>query len=389
MKIAASVTSAGPIRVRACVLPVLFAALLSGCSLWGGSKVKLPELGENVPLLGVRQAWSAKVGRGGAKPLDVRVQDHLVTIAAADGSVAALDARTGGDLWRTNVGEPLSAGVGTDGRYAAVVSHANALVLLDQGKEVWRQTLPSQVFTAPLIAGGRVFVLAADRSVSAFDLATGKKLWSQARTGGDALVLKQSGVILAVGDTLVVGAAGRMVGHNPDTGSIRWEVPLASPRGVNDVERLVELVGRVSRVGDSVCARAFQAAVGCVNVARDSASVSWSQSANGSEGVHGDAETVYGTESNGNVLAWRRSDGARVWSSDRLKLRKLTSPLLLGRSVVIGDGEGWVHFLSRTDGAPLNRVSTDSSGIAAAPVVAADTLVVITRNGGVFGFRPE
>ena len=213
MKIAASVTSAGPIRVRACVFPVLFAALLSGCSLWGGSKVKLPELGENVPLLGVRQAWSAKVGGGGAKPLDVRVQEHLVTIAAADGSVAALDARTGGDLWRTNVGEPLSAGVGTDGRYAAVVSHANALVLLDQGKEVWRQTLPSQVFTAPLIAGGRVFVLAADRSVSAFDLATGKKLWSQARTGGDALVLKQSGVILAVGDTLVVGAAGLSLIH--------------------------------------------------------------------------------------------------------------------------------------------------------------------------------
>ena len=196
-------------------------------------------------------------------------------------------------------------------------------------------------------------------------------------------------MILAVGDTLVVGAAGRMVGHNPDTGSIRWEVPLASPRGVNDVERLVELVGRVSRVGDSVCARAFQAAVGCVNITRDRASVSWTQSANGSEGVHGDAEIVYGTESNGNVLAWRRSDGARVWSSDRLKLRKLTSPLLLGRSVVVGDGEGWVHFLSRTDGAPLNRVSTDSSGIAAAPVVAADTLVVITRNGGVFGFRPE
>lgn len=196
-------------------------------------------------------------------------------------------------------------------------------------------------------------------------------------------------MILAVGDTLVVGAAGRMVGHNPDTGSIRWEVPLASPRGVNDVERLVELVGRVSRVGDSVCARAFQAAVGCVNITRDRASVSWTQSANGSEGLHGDAETVYGTESNGNVLAWRRSDGARVWSSDRLKLRKLTSPLLLGRSVVVGDGEGWVHFLSRTDGAPLNRVSTDSSGIAAAPVVAADTLVVITRNGGVFGFRPE
>lgn len=389
MKIAASLTSLGSFRLSACVLPVFLAAVLSGCSLWGGSKAKLPDLGENIPVLGVRQAWSAKVGGGVAKPLDVRAQDHIVTIASVEGSVVALDARTGGDLWRANVGMPLSAGAGSDGRFAAVVSHSNVLVLLDQGKEAWRQTLSSQVFTAPLVAGGRVFVLAADRSISAFDLNTGKKLWSQPRVGGDALVLKQSGVMLAVGDTLVVGAAGRMVGHNPDTGSVRWEASLASPRGVNDVERLVELVGRFSRVGDSVCARAFQAAVGCVNVSRDRASVVWSQSANGSEGVHGDAETIFGSESNGNVLAWRRDDGSRVWFSDRLKLRKLTAPLLLGRSVIIGDSEGVVHFLSRTDGAPLNRVSTDSSGVAAAPVVAADTLVVVTRNGVVFGFRPE
>ncbi len=389
MKIAASVTSFRPFSLRACMLPALLTAVLSGCSLWGGSKVKPPELGENVPVLGVRQAWSAKTGSSTGKPLDVRVQDYRVTIASADGTLVTLDARTGGDLWRASVGEPLSAGVGGDGRYTAVVSHANALVLLDQGKETWRQSLSSQVFTAPLVAGGRVFVLAADRSVSAFDLSTGKKLWSQARSGGDALVLKQSGVILAVGDTLVVGAAGRMVGHNPDTGTIRWEAPLASPRGVNDVERLVELVGRVTRVGDSVCARAFQATVGCVNLGRDRASVVWSQPANGSEGVHGDAEAVFGSESNGNVLAWRRDDGTRLWSSERLKLRKLTAPLLLGRSVIVGDDAGWVHFLSRTDGAPLNRVTTDASGVATAPVVAADTLVVVTRSGNVFGFRPE
>lgn len=85
-------------------------------------------------------------------------------------------------------------------------------------------------------------------------------------------------VIPSRGDTLCQLRCWRMVGHNPDTGSIRWEVPLASPRGVNDVERLVELVGRVSRVGDSVCARAFQVlAVGCVNITRDRASVSWTQ----------------------------------------------------------------------------------------------------------------
>jgi outer membrane protein assembly factor BamB len=63
--------------------------------------------------------------------------------------------------------------------------------------------------------------------------------------------------------------------------------------------------------------------------------------------------------------------------------------LLLGRSVVVGDDTGLVHLLSRTDGSPLNRIATDGSGIAAAPAVAADTLVVVTRNGGVYGFRPD
>ena len=162
---------------------------------------------------------------------------------------------------------------------------------------------------------------------------------------------------------------------------------MASARGTNDVERLVELVGRTSKVGDSVCARSFQAAVGCVNTARGS--VTWTQPASGAEGVHGDADALFGVESNGTVVAWRRSDGSRLWGIDRLKHRKLTAPLLLGRSVVIGDNTGLVHLLSRTDGAPLNRIATDGSGIAAAPAVAADTLVVVTRNGSIYGFRPD
>ncbi|PIF91461.1 Beta-barrel assembly machine subunit BamB [Acidovorax sp. 62] len=389
MKSIASMSSLRPSRWCARVAPLVIAIALSGCSMWGGSKAVAPDLGENIPVLGVRQAWSAKVGASSGAALDVRVQDYRVTIASSEGSLVAIDARTGGDLWRASLGAPLSAGVGGDARYTAVVSRSNALIVLDQGKEAWRQSLASQVFTAPLVAGGRVFVLAADRSVSAFDLNTGRKLWNQARSGGEALVLRQGGVIAAVGDTLVVGMSGRLVGLNPDTGTVRWEAPLASPRGINDVERLVELVGRVSRVGDSVCVRAFQASVGCVNVVRDRANVVWSQQASGSEGVHGDSEAIYGTESNGHVIAWRRDDGTRLWSSDRLRLRKLTAPLVLGRSVVLGDESGWVHFLSRADGAPLNRVMTDSSGMVTAPVVAADTLVVVTRSGGVYGFRPD
>ncbi|HEY0200788.1 MAG TPA: outer membrane protein assembly factor BamB, partial [Burkholderiaceae bacterium] len=319
-------------------------------------------------------------------PLEAKVNGSVVSVASSDGTVAAIDTATGRDVWRTQVGASISAGVGSDGNIAAVVTTANEVVALEGGRVLWRQKLVAQAYTAPLVAGGRVFVATADRSVTAFDGKVGSRLWSQQRPG-EPLVLRQAGVLMAVGDTLVTGLSGRLAGLNPGNGTVRWEVPIASPRGTNDVERLVDLVAPVSRVGDSVCTRAFQATVGCVNTLRGI--LQWTKPSNGTDGVDGDDTLVFGTENNGTIMAWKRTDGERAWSSDRLRYRGLTAPLLLGRSVVVGDDTGLVHLLSREDGAPLNRLSTDGSAITVTPVVASDTLVVVTHNGGVFGFRPE
>ena len=363
------------------VMLTLFAVGCAGTS----EQPKPADLGPNAALLGVRLAWSSKIGEVNF-PMDVKVNANTVTVASSDGSVAVLDTRTGGDVWRASVGAPLAAGAGSDGRYVAVVTRGNDLVALEAGREIWRQKLSALSFTAPLVAGARVFVLSADRSVTAFDAQSGRRIWTQTRPG-EPLVLRQSGVLLAVGDTLVVGLSGRLVGMNPQNGSSRWEAPIAVPRGTNDVERLVDLVSHVSREGDVVCARAFQTAVGCVNAARGT--VVWTKPAIGSEGLHGDDRFVYGTESDGKILAWRRADGERAWSSERLKYRGLTAPLAVGRSIAVGDNTGLVHLLSREDGSPLNRVSTDGSAIVAAPVLAGDSLIVVTRSGGVFGFKPE
>ncbi|SFD39816.1 outer membrane protein assembly factor BamB [Paracidovorax konjaci] len=366
---------------------VATAVLLGGCSLWGGpAKPKPAELGAVVPVIGVRQAWASKIGEIDRLPLDVHVNGNVVTLASGAGAIAAIDARTGGDIWRSTVGEPLSAGVGSDGKWTAVVTQSNHLAVYAGGREIWRKPLSAQAYTAPLVAGNRIFVLAADRSLSAYDAANGMRLWNQQRPG-EPLVLRQQGLLTTAGDTLIAGMSGRMVGFNPDNGTVRWEAPLASPRGTNDVERLVELLGRASRDGDSICARAYLATVGCVNTARGA--VAWTHPANGVEGIHGDGSLLFGTESNGTVIAWNRADGAQVWTVDKLRYRKLTAPLLLGRSVVVGDDSGLVHLLSRDDGSFLNRLMTDSSGVATAPVAVGDTLVVVTRNGGIYGFRPE
>ena len=371
----------------------LLIAMLGGCSVLssvtsmfsGPDKPQPTALAPVSGAVSARQAWTSRIGAVNF-PLDVNVSGNTFFVAGGDGSVAAIDARTGNDVWRANVGSPIAAGIGSDGKISAVVTQANDVVALQDGREMWRQKLSAQAYTAPFVAGGRVFVLAADRSVNAFDGQTGRKLWMQQRPS-EPLVLRQSGVMLAVGDTLVVGLAGRLVGLNPISGTVRWEAPIASPRGINDVERLVDLVGRVSRDGDVVCARAFQASVGCVNAARGN--LLWTKAANGSQGIHGDDRFLFGTESDGVVSAWRRTDGERAWTTDVLRFRNLTAPLVIGRSVAIGDFAGLVHLLSRENGAVLNRLTTDGSAIAAAPALAGNTLITVTRNGGIFGFVPE
>jgi outer membrane assembly lipoprotein YfgL len=363
---------------------LLAAALLAGCA--GGSvRPKPAELKPVTPVIGVRLAWSARVPALNF-PLQVHAVGNQVLLAGGDGAVVTLDAATGRELGRASAGAELTGGVGGDGRVAAVVTRDNQVVALEGGRERWRYRLPTQSYTAPLVAGGRVFVLGADRSLTALDGGNGARLWRIQRPA-EPLVLRQAGLLMAVGNTLVAGVAGRMIGVDPDTGNVRWETPVAAARGANDVESLVDLIGGVSRQASVVCARAFQAAVGCVDAA--SGALRWSRPANGATGVAGDEQRVYGAEADGRVLAWRADNGERAWAVDALQWRVLTGALALGRSVIIGDSTGLVHLLSREDGSPVNRLNTDDSGVAATPVAAGNTLVVVTRGGGVYGFVPE
>jgi outer membrane protein assembly factor BamB len=364
------------------------ACLLAALAACGSSGSKKPEPAPLAPvnaLLGVRQVWALNTSASAA-PLKPAVLGNQVWVASSDGTVLALDAAAGRELWRAQAGAPLSAGVGSDGSTVAAVTVANELVAIEAGRVVWRARLGVGVFTPPLVAGRRVFVLGADRSLNAFDAATGARLWQQNRPG-DALSLRQAGLLMAVGDTLVAGQQGRLAGIDPNTGALRWDSVVASPRGTNEIERLVELVAGVSRQGNQLCVRAFQASVGCVDTQRGS--TQWTRAAAGSEGVAGDDQFLFGTEATGRVQAWQRSSGEPAWSTDRFLHRGLTAPVVVGRSVVFGDAAGFVHLLSRQDGSVLNRLSTDGSGLAAAPVLAGDTLVAVTRKGAVFGWRPE
>ena len=246
--------------------------------------------------------------------------------------------------------------------------------------------LQARVYTAPLVAGGRVFVLAGDRTVQAFDAVTGAKLWNFQRAS-EPLILSQAGTLGVYQNTLLVGHSGRLLGINPDNGQVQWELSVATSRATNDIERLIDLVGVPNRVGDSVCVRSFQTSVACVDVAKNA--VIWSKPSQGSTGVSGDAASMVSTESDGRVKVWNRATGDLLWTSDKLVYRGLSTPLLVGNSIIVGDAEGYVHVMNKITGAFTARFKTDGGAIVAAPVVLGNIVVVVTAKGGIYAYSPK
>lgn len=332
-----------------------------------------------------RQIWKHDIGKV-SFPLAVAVNRGVFTVADDSGLVVAYEADSGKEVWRADVNEKLSAGVGSDGRFTSVVTRDNELVTLEGGKVLWRKALNSRVSTAPLVAGERVFVLALDRSVQAFDALDGRKLWMYQRPS-DALTLASPGVLMPFKDTLVAGQGAKLVGLDPLRGTLRWEANAASPRGTNEVERLADLVGPAVRLGDTVCVRAYQAAVACINAERGSAL--WTRNAGGVTGVGADEQMVVGGDASDRLAAWKTGDGSPTWSYEKLLYRNLSAPVVSGQAVVLGDLDGMVHWFARDTGEPVLRLPTDGSAIKLPAVASGLTLLVVTSGGGLFAFRPN
>jgi outer membrane assembly lipoprotein YfgL len=366
------------LRTRVAGLSLL-AVLLAACS---SDRPKPTPLEDVKPVIEASSAWTLSIGNI-RFPLVPTVRDGVLFVAD-DSELMAVQADSGSVLWRASPGGDIAAGVGSDGRFASVVTRGNEVVTFDSGREVWRKRVPSAVVTPPLVAGERVFVIGVDRAVHAFDALDGRRLWVLQRPG-EALTLAQASVIAAFRNSLLVAQGQRLTAVDPLRGTVQWEVALASPRGSNEVERLTDLIGPAARVGDRVCARAFQSAVGCVDASRGA--LLWSRNQAGAQAVSADAEQVVGADASDRITAWKAGNGDTLWSNEKLLYRGLSGAVALGDSVVFGDSEGYVHFLRASTGEAQLRLPTDGKPVIGTPVVAGGTLVVITRSGGIHAFR--
>ena len=359
------------------------AAVLGGCA---ADKPEPKPLEAYEPKIAGRQAWVQQIGTL-RYPLVPAARDGTFYVAGSDGTVQALAADSGRVLWRAEAGADLAAGVGSDGRFTSVVTRANEVVTFSaQGAPLWRKRVPAAVVSPPFVAGERVFVMTVDRVVHAFDAQDGRRLWVHQKPG-DPLTLAQPGVLAAYRNTLLAGQGPRLAGLEPTTGTLAWDVALASPRGTNEVERLADLVGPPVRHGSRVCARAFQSSVACADAERGT--LLWTRQVGGARPLGGDAERLFGADGSDRITAWRADTGDVLWNTERFMNRGLSGMLAVGPVLVFGDFAGVVHFLATASGETQLRMETDGTPIVAAPVASGQTVLVVTRDGGLYAFRPQ
>jgi outer membrane assembly lipoprotein YfgL len=357
------------------------ALLAAGCAT---DKPEPKPLEAFEPKIAGRQVWLEQIGPV-RFPLVPAARDGAFIVAGSSGTVRSLAAEDGRERWRADAGAAIAAGVGTDGRFTSVVTRDNEVVTFGaKGEPLWRKRVPAAVFSPPFVAGERVFVMTVDRVVHAFDALDGRRLWVYQKAG-EPLTLAQPGVLVAYKNTLLAGQGPRLAAIEPTRGTLEWDVALASPRGTNEVERLADLVGPPIRNGKRYCARAFQSAIACVDVERGS--LLWSRNVGGTRALAGDAERLFGADGSDRITAWRADSGDVLWTNERFMNRSLSGMLAAGPTVVFGDAEGYVHFLSAETGETQLRLTTDGTAVVATPVASGSTVLVVTRDGGLFAFR--
>ncbi|MFZ6672418.1 outer membrane protein assembly factor BamB [Undibacterium sp. Xuan67W] len=338
--------------------------------------------------MAVKTLWSSPVGAAGDSVFTPIQIGSDVYAAAADGSIVKLDGVSGRQIWRVNAGTGLTAGVGASATTVAVVGKKGMLFAYDtSGNLRWKAQASSEVLASPAVAKDVVVIRSIDNKIAAYDIETGVKKWSVERPLPILTLRIIPGIAIAEPAAIVALPGGKLASFSLNNGGLRWEVAAADPKGATELERIVDVSGTPVVAGTDVCVVAYQGRVGCYDIATGTSR--WAKNLSSEVGVSVDERFVFAADNAGAVSAYARSTGSSAWRNDKLAYRRLSAPISFGRSVAVGDGSGFVHFLSREDGSFIGRISTDGSPVLAAPIVAGSNLIVQTKSGAVVALATE
>jgi outer membrane protein assembly factor BamB len=375
------------------LLPLGLAALLiaAGCSK--DKDVEPPAVLVNFPAkLPVKKLWGEGVG-GGKKQMVLRlglgpaVDNGVVFAASHKGEVLAASLDTGRHIWVKNLKIPISAGPAAGAGLVVAGSSKGAVVALDgaTGRELWRARLNSELLSAPAISEKVVVIRSVDGRLHGLDARNGKELWSVEQQV-PRLSLRGTAIPIIAKEVAISGFDnGKVMAVSLNSGDTVWDTALASPHGRTELDRLVDIDSAVRAVGDNVFATGFQGRTAML--ALDSGQIWWAHDMSSYRGLAVDEDNLYVTQSDGIVVALRQRDGSELWRNQKLKLRRLSTPVLTSTAVVVADFQGYVHWLDKTTGELVARERIAKERVTNSPVAVGDTIVVLTDGGKMAAYR--
>ncbi|MDQ3286649.1 MAG: outer membrane protein assembly factor BamB [Pseudomonadota bacterium] len=390
-------TASGKRLGRAAVVLVCVFAL-GGCTTvrgwFGGNKdadiTEPAELVAITPSANVARLWTANVGKGEGR-LGLRqapaIVDGRVYASAVKGGVQALDLQTGKRLWHYPSKLRLSGGPGAGDGLVVVGGLDGEVVALDAqtGAEKWQAQVLNEVIAAPAIGGGLVLVRSNDGRVTAFDAATGERRWFWTRDAPMLSVRGNASPVLGPGVVFVGNDDGTVSALSAADGAPLWDQPIAQAEGRTELDRMSDVDGTPVLVDTTLYATSFKGQ--SMAIEAPSGTPLWSSPNGGPGRVAVAPSVVVVTSRDGAVFGLDRTGGTALWQQPGLVRRQVTGAAIHGDFAVVGDFEGYLHWLNLDNGEFAARIRAGRDPLRAAPVVSDGTLVVQNTDGNLSAYR--
>lgn len=314
--------------------------------------------------------------------------DEVLYTAGAEGVVQAHGVANGKRHWKVRLDHVISAGLGLGGELLLLGTAKGEVLALarENGELRWRSRVSSEVLAPPVVANDNlVIVRCGDGVTEALNMDNGERVWRYV-SQVPPLSLRGEAAPVISDDLVLLGLAnGHLVALSVFDGVLQWEATVVVPKGRTDLERMVDVDAAPVVVGDVIYVTAHQGRV--LALSRLTGTMLWSRDLGGSVGLAVDERNLYLVDDEGQVWALDRRNGATLWKSEKLKYRELSAPLAYDDVVVVGDFEGYLHWLSQSDGHVFARYQVDEDGIRVAPLVKDGILYSRSRSGKVEALR--
>ncbi|MGD1878870.1 MAG: PQQ-binding-like beta-propeller repeat protein [Kiloniellaceae bacterium] len=352
-----------------------------------------------------RRVWSADIGEGSGDVAQILAQPIVVgeTVYTLDARsvVSAFSTSNGARLWQVDLEDEdeddgfFGGGIAAEGgKIFAATGFARVFALDEKtGETLWIHKAPAPMRGAPVVADGRVFVVTLDNQMLVLNAETGERLWNHVGVQETAGLLGSASPAVARGTVVVPYSSGEVLALLADDGRTVWSenlgsirrldplADIAQVRGMPVIDR--ELVLAISHAGQMLAVdlrqgvRAWQAEIGGVQMP-------WAA-----------GDFVYLLTNDGQVVCLQRSDGRIKWVTplprfvdpeDPEESIRWRGPVLAGDRLIIAGSHGEVISVSPYDGKPSGSLSL-GDGVAVAPVVANNSLYLVTNGGELVALR--